>query len=73
MAWGCQLDGREGEARAALMERWGQDWVECGSRELDREQVSEDQVHGVAEGAVGEVTAGEGVGAMRSQGWGWVS
>lgn len=45
------------------MERRGQDWGECGTREPDREQVSEGQVQALAEGMVGgTVTAGEVVG-----------
>lgn len=45
------------------MERRGPDWGECGTREPDREQVSEGQVQALAEGMVGDtVTAGEVVG-----------
>lgn len=58
------------EARRALMESWGQDWVHCGANELDREQISEeDQVQGMARGALGEkVSADEVIKALRSQG-----
>ena len=53
--------GPDGEAGPGL--------GEVRSRELDRAQVSEDQVQAVAEGMVGDkVTAGEVVGVPRSGG-----